>query len=118
MRSSIQHYGAHEQGSETSCLCFAHDNQTLISRGGEIIKSLLPTSHYVHVQMDGQTTNTVYNFYLGDDTLKLWDIRSFKRPVNVVTGLDNMFAGTDCVFSPDEQTIMTGVSVKKGEVMR
>ena len=54
----------------------------------------------------------------GDDTLKLWDIRSFKRPVNIVTGLDNMFAGTDCVFSPDEQTIMTGVSVKKGEVMR
>ena len=27
MRSSMQHYGAHEQGSETSCLCFAHDNQ-------------------------------------------------------------------------------------------
>ena len=38
MRSSMQHYGAHQQGSETSCLCFAHDNQTLISRGGEIIK--------------------------------------------------------------------------------
>ena len=55
---------------------------------------------------------------VGDDTLKLWDIRSFKRPVNVVTGLDNMFAGTDCVFSPDEQVIMTGVSVKKGEVRR
>jgi hypothetical protein len=35
-----------------------------------------------------------------------------------VTGLDNIFAGTDCVFSPDEQTIMTGVSVKKGEVMK
>ena len=41
MRSSIQHYGAHEQGSETSCLCFAHDNQTLISRGGKERKDQL-----------------------------------------------------------------------------
>lgn len=63
------------------------------------------------------TFNILY-VHVGDDTLKLWDIRSFKRPVNVVTGLDNIFAGTDCVFSPDEQTIMTGVSVKKGEVRK
>ena len=28
----------------------------------------------------------------GDDTLKLWDIRSFKRAVNVATGLQNFFS--------------------------
>ncbi|XP_064384798.1 WD repeat-containing protein 70-like isoform X2 [Halichondria panicea] len=51
----------------------------------------------------------------GDNTLKLWDLRSFKRPVNVVTELDTFFSGTDCVFSPNEQVIMTGTSVKKGQ---
>ena len=28
----------------------------------------------------------------GDDTLKLWDIRAFKRPVNVVINLDSLFS--------------------------
>lgn len=31
--------------------------------------------------------------YPGDHTLKLWDIRSFKAPVAVVTDLENNFAG-------------------------
>ena len=35
------------------------------------------------------------NYYLasrgGDDSLKLWDLRQFKRPVGVVLGLDNIF---------------------------
>ena len=34
VRSSIQQYGAHTQGTETSCLCFSHDNKTLVTRGG------------------------------------------------------------------------------------
>ena len=34
-RSNIQQYAAHTPGTETSCLCFSHNNQTLISRGGE-----------------------------------------------------------------------------------
>lgn len=33
VRSTRQHFGAHQQGSGASCLRFAHDNQTLISRG-------------------------------------------------------------------------------------
>uniref|UniRef100_G3PXI4 WD repeat-containing protein 70 n=1 Tax=Gasterosteus aculeatus aculeatus TaxID=481459 RepID=G3PXI4_GASAC len=43
----------------------------------------------------------------GDDTLKMWDIRNFKKPVNVATGL------TDCCFSPDDRLLLTGTSVKK-----
>ena len=34
VRASVQHFGAHTQGSETSCLCFSHDNKTLVTRGG------------------------------------------------------------------------------------
>jgi WD40 repeat protein len=63
----------------------SHDNQTLVSRGG-------------------------------DDTMKVWDIRSFKRPVNVATGLQNFFSITDCTFSPDEKIIVTGTSVRKDQV--
>lgn len=51
----------------------------------------------------------------GDDTLKVWDIRNFKKPVNVATGLTNYFSMTDCCFSPDDKLLVTGTSVKKDE---
>ncbi|XP_054468317.1 WD repeat-containing protein 70 isoform X2 [Anoplopoma fimbria] len=51
----------------------------------------------------------------GDDTLKMWDIRNFKKPVNVATGLTNCFSMTDCCFSPDDKLLVTGTSVKRNE---
>ncbi|CAK6959485.1 WD repeat-containing protein 70 isoform X1 [Scomber scombrus] len=51
----------------------------------------------------------------GDDTLKLWDIRNFRKPVNVATGLTNYFSMTDCCFSPDDKLLVTGTSVKRNE---
>ncbi|KAM6987183.1 WD repeat-containing protein 70 [Aplochiton taeniatus] len=51
----------------------------------------------------------------GDDTLKTWDIRNFKKPLNVATGLTNYFSMTDCCFSPDDKLLVTGTSVKKEE---
>ncbi|KAJ4926401.1 hypothetical protein JOQ06_008575 [Pogonophryne albipinna] len=51
----------------------------------------------------------------GDDTLKVWDIRNFKKPVNVAMGLTNYFSMTDCCFSPDDKLLVTGTSVKKDE---
>ncbi|XP_060097013.1 WD repeat-containing protein 70-like [Heteronotia binoei] len=50
----------------------------------------------------------------GDDTLKIWDIRQFKTPLNSVTGLPSFFPMTDCCFSPDDKLLVTGTSVKKG----
>lgn len=50
-----------------------------------------------------------------DDTLKLWDIRAFKKPINVVENLFSRYASTDCMFSPDDKMIVTGESVKRGE---
>ena len=35
-QASIQYFGAHAQGSETSCLCLSHDNKTLVTRGGKL----------------------------------------------------------------------------------
>ncbi|XP_041937033.1 WD repeat-containing protein 70 [Alosa sapidissima] len=51
----------------------------------------------------------------GDDTLKTWDIRNFRKPLNVATGLSTFFPMTDCCFSPDDQLLVTGTSVRKGE---
>lgn len=52
---------------------------------------------------------------LGDDTMKLWDLRQFKTPVNVVKDLFNLLPMTDCMFSPDDKILFTGVSMRKGE---
>ncbi|XP_077593022.1 WD repeat-containing protein 70 [Stigmatopora nigra] len=51
----------------------------------------------------------------GDDTLKIWDIRNFRKPLHMADGLINYFAMTDCCFSPDDQLVVTGTSVKKDE---
>ncbi|XP_053304091.1 WD repeat-containing protein 70 isoform X2 [Spea bombifrons] len=50
----------------------------------------------------------------GDDTLKTWDIRNFKKPLHTASGLSNIFPVSDCCFSPDDKLLVTGTSVKKG----
>ncbi|XP_067834812.1 WD repeat-containing protein 70 isoform X2 [Heptranchias perlo] len=75
---------AHVPGSNTSCLSFSYDGNTLASRGG-------------------------------DDTIKTWDMRNFRNPLNVASGLLNFFPMTDCCFSPDDKLLVTGTSMKKGE---
>ncbi|CAB3998211.1 WD repeat-containing 70 [Paramuricea clavata] len=51
----------------------------------------------------------------GDDSMKLWDLRNIKKPVNVALNLPNAFLTTSCFFSPDEKLIGTGTSVRKGQ---
>ncbi|GFT05712.1 WD repeat-containing protein 70 [Nephila pilipes] len=53
----------------------------------------------------------------GDDTLKLWDLRNFKQPVNVADSLYNRYSMTDCNFSPDDSYIFTGLSLRKNETV-
>lgn len=48
-----------------------------------------------------------------DSTLKLWDVRNLKKPVEVWYNLDNNFWNTKVSLSPDEKTILTGVSAKR-----
>lgn len=50
-----------------------------------------------------------------DDTLKLFDIRSFKKPLAVVPDLLNLYESTNVLLSPDEKYILTGTSIKKDE---
>merc|ERR1712013_226695 len=48
-----------------------------------------------------------------DDTVKQWDRRNFKQPVNVARDLLTYYGSTSCFFSPDEKLIITGTSAKK-----
>lgn len=48
-----------------------------------------------------------------DGTLKIWDIRSFKKNVHAFDNLPCFYGMTDCSFSPDEKYILTGTSSKQ-----
>ncbi|XP_068665655.1 uncharacterized protein [Aristolochia californica] len=48
-----------------------------------------------------------------DATLKVWDLRQMKKPVQVFEELPNHYGQTNVTFSPDEQLILTGTSVEK-----
>ncbi|OJT12578.1 WD repeat-containing protein 70 [Trametes pubescens] len=44
----------------------------------------------------------------GDDTVKLWDLRSFKKPLVTRTGLATLYPQTNAIFSPDNKYVVTG----------
>ncbi|XP_052870342.1 gastrulation defective protein 1 homolog [Anopheles cruzii] len=49
-----------------------------------------------------------------DETLKLWDMRAFRKPLHVFDGLYSRYDTTDCCYSPDDTMILTGESLPKG----
>lgn len=49
------------------------------------------------------------------DTVKLWDIRKFTAPIARVDGLCNYFEETNISYSPNDNLIITGTSVKKND---
>ncbi|KAF7310708.1 Transcriptional factor [Mycena chlorophos] len=44
----------------------------------------------------------------GDDTVKLWDLRAFKKPLATREDLATLYPNTNAVFSPDDKYIVTG----------
>ncbi|KAL5996735.1 hypothetical protein ACLOJK_007655 [Asimina triloba] len=48
-----------------------------------------------------------------DDTLKVWDLRQMKKPLQVFEDLPNHYAQTNVALSPDEELILTGTSVER-----
>lgn len=52
-----------------------------------------------------------------DETMKLWDLRAFKKPLREVNNLFSRYDSTSCIFSPDNSMVVTGASLQKGETM-
>ncbi|XP_063369601.1 gastrulation defective protein 1 homolog [Cydia amplana] len=50
-----------------------------------------------------------------DETLKLWDLRNFKKPLHVFDNLFSRYEQTDCCFSPDDAMIFTGESLQRNQ---
>ncbi|KAJ6604413.1 transcription factor [Mycena vulgaris] len=44
----------------------------------------------------------------GDDTVKLWDLRAFKKPLATQSDLATLYPNTNAMFSPDDKYIITG----------
>uniref|UniRef100_A0A2P2QLC8 Uncharacterized protein n=1 Tax=Rhizophora mucronata TaxID=61149 RepID=A0A2P2QLC8_RHIMU len=48
-----------------------------------------------------------------DGSLKVWDLRNIKSPLQVFEDLPNHYGQTNIAFSPDEQLFLTGTSVER-----
>ncbi|KAJ3790304.1 transcription factor [Lentinula aff. detonsa] len=44
----------------------------------------------------------------GDDTVKLWDLRAFKKPLCTRSELPTLYPNTNAIFSPDDKYVVTG----------
>lgn len=53
----------------------------------------------------------------GDDTVKLWDLRSFKKPLATRSEVATLYPNTNAIFSPDDKFVLTGAgaSAKGGQ---
>ncbi|KAG8999402.1 hypothetical protein FRB94_006182 [Tulasnella sp. JGI-2019a] len=61
--------------------------------------------------VDGHTVLSRGN----DDFAKLWDVRSFKKPIFTSPKIPTLYPETNAAFSPDEKFIVTGSSASKTE---
>jgi WD40 repeat protein len=50
-----------------------------------------------------------------DDTVRLFDIRNFKQPLQVAQNFTNYFEESNIIYSPDDRYIVTGLSVKRDQ---
>ncbi|KAI0343895.1 WD40 repeat-like protein [Trametopsis cervina] len=57
----------------------------------------------------------------GDDTVKLWDLRAFKKPLATRSDLTTLYPTTNAIFSPNDRYILTGAGATakgaKGRLM-
>lgn len=80
------------------------------------------TTHCVRdAHQKGSEISSITFSYMGfmlatrstDETMKLWDMRTLKKPVHAFTDLYSRYDTTDCCFSPDDSIILTGESMAK-----
>ncbi|ORZ14236.1 WD40-repeat-containing domain protein [Absidia repens] len=126
-------YKSRERGgrSPATALAYTHDSRliagafqdgtiNLWSSTGPFIRPsiVFPEAHQKH----SETSSLLFskdNFTMvsrgGDETVKVWDIRHPKKPVNVQYNLDIVNPEANVIFSPDERLILTGTACPKGQ---
>ncbi|XP_045513594.1 gastrulation defective protein 1 homolog [Pieris brassicae] len=106
-------------GNTVACGCFDGSIQMWDHR-----KNFVNTSSVLRDAHQKQTEISSIAFsYLGsylasrgnDDTLKLWDLRAFKKPLNIFSNLFSRYEQTDCNFSPDDTMVFTGESLQRNQ---
>ncbi|XP_038218243.1 gastrulation defective protein 1 homolog [Zerene cesonia] len=106
-------------GNTVACGCFDGSIQMWDHRKNFVNNStLLRNAH----QKQSEISSIAFS-YLGsylatrgnDDTMKVWDLRAFKKPLNVFGGLFSRYEQTDCGFSPDDNMVFTGESLQRNQ---
>lgn len=86
-------------------------------------KMFVNTTHCIrNAHQKGNDISSVTFSYLGqqllsrslDETVKLWDLRSFKQPLHTFDNLYARYDTTDSCFSPDDGMIVASQSLPKG----
>ncbi|KAM3955498.1 gastrulation defective protein 1 homolog [Aphomia sociella] len=106
-------------GNTVACGCYDGSIQMWDHRRNFVNTSVLLRDAH---QKQSEISSIAYS-YLGsylasrgnDDTLKLWDLRNFKKPLNVFGNLFSRYEQTDCCFSPDDTMVFTGESLQRGQ---
>lgn len=86
--------------------------------------SVAPASLMRNAHLPGEVTSICYS-HVGDnlltrstdETMKLWDIRNFKKSVHEVGDLFTRYDTTDAIFSPNDAIVVTGASLRRGKVL-
>ena len=57
------------------------------------------------------------NFYsrATDNTMKLWDLRKYNKPIKIFNDLPNNYYKTEVCLSPEEDYVLTGTSISKNK---
>ncbi|XP_043562292.1 WD repeat-containing protein 70, partial [Chiloscyllium plagiosum] len=96
---------AHAPGSDTSCLSFSYDGNTLASRGGMCL--FLAAESEFHLLWDSLMKASIFASSLEITSTRLATVAFH----NVIV----LSFRTDCCFSPDDKLLVTGTSVKRGQ---
>ncbi|CAH2264831.1 gastrulation defective protein 1 homolog [Pararge aegeria] len=106
-------------GNTVACGCFDGSIQMWDHR-----KNYVNTTAVLRDAHQKQSEISCISFsYLGsslvsrgnDDTLKIWDLRNFRKPLHAFGNLFSRYEQTDCGFSPDDSIVFTGESLQRNE---
>lgn len=106
-------------GNTVSCGCFDGSIQMWDHRKNFVNTSMLLRDAHQNKTEISSISYSYLGSYLAsrgnDDTLKLWDLRNFKKPLKIFSDLFSRYEQTDCAFSPDDSMVLTGESIQRGQ---